>query len=84
MVGAVTHEARIFMPLSELVDLEKERARVQKELKKSRGELEGLHAKLNNPGFLNKAPAQVVAAERERAEKLAALAAKLEEQLQSM
>ena len=66
-------------PLAELVDLDKERARVAKELKKNRAELEKLEAKLNNPGFVNKAPAQVVEAERERAEKLRALVEQLEQ-----
>ncbi|MPN38417.1 Valine--tRNA ligase [bioreactor metagenome] len=84
MVTAVTHEARIFMPLSELVDMEKEKARLEKELKKSTGELEGLKAKLSNPGFIGKAPENVVAAERERAEKLQALIDKLSAQLQAM
>ena len=46
--------------------------------------VEKLQAKLNNPGFVNKAPANVVEAERERAGKLTALIAKLEEQLRSM
>ena len=65
--------------LAELVDLEKEKARIQKELDKNRKELDKLETKLNNPGFVNKAPAQVVEAERERANKLKALLVKLEE-----
>ena len=81
MVTVITHAARISMPMAELVDMEKERARMEKELGKSRAELEKLNTKLHNPGFVNKAPANVVEAERERAEKLAALIAKLEEQL---
>ena len=68
------------MPLAELVDLEKEKARIAKELKKNKGELEKLDKKLSNPGFLAKAPENVVAAEKERAEKLTALIAQLEEQ----
>lgn len=80
VVTVITHAARIGMPLAELVDLEKEKARIAKELKKNRGELEKLSNKLNNPGFLAKAPEQVVAAEKERAEKLTALIAQLEAQ----
>ena len=72
------------MPLAELVDLEKEKARLAKELKKNKGELEKLTNKLSNPGFLNKAPENVVKAEQERAEKLAALITKLEEQAASL
>ena len=83
-VVIATHVAQISIPLGELVDLEKEKARVQKELDKNRKMLSGLEGKLQNPGFVSKAPANVVEAERERAEKLRALIEKLEEQLQSM
>ena len=83
-VVIATHVAQISIPLGELVDLEKEKARVQKELEKNRKMLSGLEGKLQNPGFVSKAPANVVEAERERAEKLRALIEKLEEQLQSM
>ena len=55
------------MPLAELVDLEKEKARIEKELKKNRAELDKLEAKLGNPGFVNKAPAHVVEAEQDPA-----------------
>ena len=72
------------MPMAELVDLEKERARLEKELKKNSAELEKLDKKLQNPGFVNKAPEHVVKAEQERSVQLRALVAKLEEQLQSM
>ena len=72
------------MSLGKLVDLEKEKARMEKELKKNSAELEKLNAKLGNPGFVNKAPAHVVEAEKERAVKLAELVAKLEEQLKNM
>ena len=84
MVAVATHAARLFLPLAELVDLEKEKARIQKELDKNRKELDKLETKLNNPGFVNKAPANVVEAERERADKLRALLAKLEESAASL
>ena len=79
-----THAARLFLPLAELVDLDKERERIAKQLKKNRDELDKLEKKLGNPGFVSKAPENVVAAERERAEKLAALIGKLEEQAASL
>ena len=84
MVCDVTADAKVYMPLAELVDLEKEKARLTKDLGKKQGELKGLDAKLSNPGFLAKAPENVVAAEKDRAEKLRALIAKLEEQLANM
>ena len=84
MVVDVTHDAKVYMPLVELVDIEKEKARLQKDLGKKQGELKGLEGKLSNPGFLAKAPEAVVAGEKDRAEKLRALIAKLEEQLAAM
>ncbi len=83
-VTIVTHAAQLSIPLGELVDLEKERARVEKELKKNTAELDKLNAKLRNPGFVNKAPEHVVAAERERAVNLTALVDKLTEQLKGL
>ena len=83
-VTVVTHAAQASMPMAELVDLEKEKARMEKELKKNRDELQKLETKLQNPGFVNKAPEHVVKAEQERAVQLRALVAKLEEQLQGM
>ena len=84
MVSVVTSAAQVFMPLAELVDLAQEKLRVEKELKKNSAELEKLNTKLSNPGFINKAPEQVVAAEKERAVKLTELVAKLTEQLKTM
>ena len=83
-VSIVTHAAQLSIPLGELVDLEKERQRVEKELKKQSAELEKLNAKLANPGFVNKAPTHVVEAEKERAIQLAELVAKLEAQQKGM
>ena len=84
MVCDITHMAKLYMPLAELVDLAKEKARLEKDLGKKQGELKGLEGKLSNPGFLNKAPEHVVAAEKDRAEKLKVLIAKIEEQLSAM
>ena len=83
-VEVVTSAARIAMPLAELVDLAQEKARIEKALKKNEGELDKLNKKLSNPGFLAKAPENVVAAEKERAEKLTALIGKLREQAASL
>lgn len=84
MVTAVTSAAKAYLPLAELVDLEKERARLTKDLGKQEAELQKLQTKLQNPGFVNKAPEHVVAAERERAEKLTSLIEKIKEQLAAM
>ena len=84
MVSIVTKDARCFLPMSELVDLDKERERLEKELAKNRGFLENQRRKLSNESFVSRAPASVVATERERAEKLEALIANLEESLRQL
>lgn len=61
---AVTAAARIFTPKGELVDEEKEKARIEKEIKAVQKDIDFLSAKLNNPGFLAKAPAQQIESER--------------------
>ena len=76
---AITEDARVYLPLAELVDVEKELARIAKELKKAEGQAAGMKAKLANEAFLSKAPEQVVAAEREKARKLDALVENLRE-----
>ena len=81
MVSLVTDDARCFLPLSELVDLDKERERINKELEKNRRFLENQEKKLSNENFVSRAPEAVVAKERENAEKLRALIANLEESL---
>lgn len=69
-VQIVTASARIYIPMGELVDKEKELARLEKEKQKDGKMLAGVEAKLNNQGFLAKAPENVVAAEKEKAAKL--------------
>jgi valyl-tRNA synthetase len=84
LVTIVTNEAKLYMPLSELVDLDKERERIGKDLKKAQDDLMKTQAKLQNEGFVSKAPANVVAAERERIEKLKALIDNLTESLRAL
>jgi valyl-tRNA synthetase len=79
LVAVVTGDARIFMPLAELVDLEKERERVAKELEKANADLARIEAKLQNEAFTAKAPENVVQAERDRAAKVRALIGNLTE-----
>jgi valyl-tRNA synthetase len=79
MASCVTHDAAVYMPMSQLVDVEKELARIAKEKEKAEKGLAGIQAKLGNPGFLAKAPEAVVAAEQAKAEKYAGLIKQLEE-----
>ena len=84
MVTVVTDEAKLYMPLAELVDLDKERERIEKALQKARDDLDKTLAKLKNEKFTSKAPENIVAAERERADKTRALIENLEESLKAL
>ena len=84
MVEVITPAARVFMPLAELVDLAQEKKRLEKELGQRESELKGLQARLSNPAFVSKAPEQVVAGQRARAEELESLIAKLRDSLSAM
>jgi valyl-tRNA synthetase len=84
MVAVVTNDAKLYMPLAELVDLRKERERIEKELKKAQEDLQKTEAKLRNESFIAKAPASVVASERERVEKTKALIWNLQESLKAL
>jgi valyl-tRNA synthetase len=63
--GAVK-EIEIYIPKSNLIPDEQERAKREKEKEKIKKQLEIVRRKLNNPDFLKKAPAEIVARERER------------------
>jgi len=65
-VQIITDSATIYLPLSDVIDTEKEIARLEGENKKLLGEIERLEKKLANEGFVAKAPAAVVEAEKEK------------------
>ena len=79
MAGAVTADARLYMPMSQLVDVAKELDRISKELEKTQKNLAATEGKLSNEKFTARAPEAVVHAEREKAEKFRALLAQLTE-----
>ena len=78
MVEVITHAARVFMPLAELVDVKAELERIAKEKAKAEGHLKGIEAKLSNEAFTSKAPAHIVQNQRDQAEKLRSLIAQLD------
>ena len=63
-VQIITDSATIFLPLADIVDTEKEIARLEAEEKKLLGEIDRLEKKLSNQGFVAKAPAAVVDGEK--------------------
>ena len=69
-VQVVTDSARVLIPMDELIDKDKERARLQKELEGCEKEIASFEKKLQNEGFLAKAPAAVVESERAKLQKL--------------
>jgi valyl-tRNA synthetase len=68
-VSVVVQGGELFMPLFDLVDREKELERLNKEKAKLEGEITRVDKKVNNPGFVNKAPQEVVDAEKAKGEK---------------
>ena len=84
MASVVTGDAQIYMPMGDLIDFEAERARLGKEKSKVEADIDFVMKKLNNPKFVDKAPEKVVAAEREKAEKLREHLAKLEESIAAL
>ena len=83
-VSVITEAAKIFIPLNELVDFEAERARLQKELDAAKKDLQFVENKLNNAGFVAKAPEKVIDQEREKQGKYLEKISMLEESLEKL
>ena len=84
VVTMVTDCAKIYIPMGELVDFEAERKRLEKELAAAQDKLDFINRKLNNPGFVNKAPEKVVNQNREDAAKLQEKIAGIRDSLDSL
>ena len=79
MVCVVTNDAKLYIPLEELIDFEKELARLEKEKANCLKQIAMFEGKLSNEAFVFRAPEKVVAEQREKLEKNRALLAQLEE-----
>ena len=75
----VLEEATVALPLGDVIDFAKERARLEKDLKKAQEEIARFDAKLSNEQFVSRAPEDVLAEQREKRAEAAALAARLGE-----
>ena len=64
-----TDSGSLYIPLAEVVDLDKERARLADQMKKNDSEIERIEKKLSNEGFVSKAPAAVIDGERAKLNK---------------
>ncbi len=80
-VCVIVDGASIYLPMEELVDKEKELARLEKEKKNLISEIKRVEGKLSNKGFTDKAPAAVVEAEAEKGRKYAEMLKKVEESI---
>ncbi|MDE7182404.1 MAG: class I tRNA ligase family protein, partial [Clostridia bacterium] len=74
----------MYIPMGELVDLEKEKARLEAELEKVTAEIARADGKLNNTGFISKAPKKLVDDERAKLNKFIAMREKILNQLKSL
>jgi len=73
----VLEESVVALPLGDVIDFAKERARLEKDLKKTQDEIARFDAKLSNEQFVAKAPEEVLAEQREKRAEAAALAVRL-------
>ena len=80
-VQVITDSAKIYMPLAQLVDRDKEIARLSKEKQACEKDISFLEGKLGNPGFVAKAPEKVINDQRAKLEKAKELLAKIESSL---
>ena len=83
-VTVVTDCARFFIPLSDIIDVEKETARLNKDKEKVQKDIDFLSKKLSNEGFIAKAPAQLIEAEKAKLAKAEEKMAKINESLEAL
>ena len=79
MAQAVTPDAKLYLPLAQLVDIEKELARIAKERENAEKEIARAEAQLSNEKFVSRAPANVIQAQREKLEQSRRLLTQLAE-----
>jgi valyl-tRNA synthetase len=83
-VAILVRDLQFFLPLGGLVDLDAERARLERELARVEGDLAAVERKLGNPGFVDKAPSSVVEFERGKQVDLAGKRERLQASLRGM
>ena len=83
-VTIITDDAKIYMPLGDLIDFEAERARLNKERDAVLKDIQFVENKLNNPGFVSKAPEKVVAEQRKNLEVYKEKLSMVEERLKAL
>ena len=84
MVTITTADAKLYIPMGQLVDVAKEMERIAKELADAKKFLASVEGKLANDKFVSRAPEAVVEAERQKAQKTRDLIAQLEQSEKAM
>ena len=80
-VSVIVEGAKIFIPMDELIDTEKEKQRLEKEKERLEAEIERVEKKLSNQGFIAKAPAKLIEEEKEKGVKYREMYGKVLESL---
>ena len=83
-VSIVSDGAKIFIPMAEMLDTEKEKARLEKEKQTALAEIERVNKKLSNASFVDKAPAAVVDGEKAKLAKYTEMLANVEDMLKAL
>jgi valyl-tRNA synthetase len=83
-VTAISESARVFIPLKDLIDTEKEMLRLNKEKEKAQKDIDFLNGKLSNKGFVDKAPEKLIEAEREKLKKAEERLSKIEQSINEL
>ena len=83
-ISVVLDGCEVYLPLSDLIDYEKEIERLQKEKSKLEDEINRVKSKLSNEGFVAKAPAKIVEEEKEKQKKYSQMLENVMERLESL
>ena len=83
-VSVLIHQAALYMPFADLVDIDKEIERLTKEEDKMNKEIKRAQGMLSNPKFVDKAPADKVQAEKDKLEKYTQMLAQIQERLTAL
>jgi valyl-tRNA synthetase len=82
--GAVGKYVSVLIPVSELIDVEKEKGRIQKEISRLEGILKGVEAKLSNPSFVERAPQEIVEEEKQKKEQFEKMIKEMKEIIETL
>ncbi|MBR5554360.1 MAG: valine--tRNA ligase [Clostridia bacterium] len=80
-VSIVTDSAKLFIPMAEIIDIEKEKARLEKERQTALSEIDRVNKKLSNESFVAKAPAAVIDGEKAKLAKYSEMLSNIEEMI---